>query len=117
MLADTASARDFSSPTSETPGVYRRAEGHHGRVPTISRFFGISIAMFFDDHGHPHFHARHAEGQAKVRIDELEVIESTLGRRQLRFVLAWAELHQEELSENWRRSRAGETLLEIEPLR
>jgi hypothetical protein len=38
-------------------------------------------------------------------------------RRQLRFVLAWAELHQEELSENWRRARAGETLMEIEPLR
>ncbi|MDQ3934427.1 MAG: DUF4160 domain-containing protein [Actinomycetota bacterium] len=55
-------------------------------MPTISRFFGIVIAMFFDDHGPPHFHARHADGLAKVRIDNLEVIESTLGRRQLRFV-------------------------------
>lgn len=73
--------------------------------------------MFFDDHGYPHFHARHAEGEAKVRIDDLEVIDSTLARRQLRLVLAWAELHQEELAENWRRARAGETLNEIEPLR
>jgi len=40
---------------------------------------------------------RHAEGSAKVRIDTLEVIASNLGRRQLRFVLAWAELHQAEL--------------------
>jgi hypothetical protein len=86
-------------------------------VPTICRFFGISIAMFFDDHGPPHFHARHAEGSAKVRIDTLEVIESNLGRRQLRFVLAWAELHQDELSENWKLARAGETLRPIEPLR
>lgn len=85
-------------------------------MPTISRFFGITIAMFFDDHGFPHFHARHAEGEAKVRIDNLEVIDSDLGRRQLRFVLAWAELHQEELEENWRRARSGETLQEIEPL-
>jgi hypothetical protein len=52
-----------------------------------------------------------------VRIDTLEVIESNLGRRQLRFVLAWAELHQDELSENWKRARAGETLQPIEPLR
>ena len=87
-----------------------------GAVPTISRFFGITIAMFFDDHGFPHFHARHAEGEAKIRIDNLEVIDSSLGRRQLRFVLAWAELHREELEENWRRARAGETLKEIEPL-
>lgn len=86
-------------------------------MPTVSRFFGVSIAMFFDDHGPPHFHARHADGGAKVRIDTLEVIESTLGRRQLRFVLAWAELHQDELHENWRRARAGETLQPIEPLR
>ncbi len=86
-------------------------------MPAISRFFGIVIAMYFDDHGPPHFHARHADGTAKVRIDTLEVIESTLGRRQLRFVLAWAELHQDELSENWHRARAGDTLQDIEPLR
>ena len=60
---------------------------------------------------------RAADGEAKVQIDTLEVIDSTLGRRQLRFVLAWAELHQGELTDNWRRARAGETLLEIEPLR
>jgi hypothetical protein len=61
-------------------------------VPAISRFLGIVIAMFFDDHGPPHFHARHADGSAKIRIDTLEPIETTLGRRQLRLVLAWAEL-------------------------
>jgi hypothetical protein len=86
-------------------------------VPTISRFFGIVIAMYFDDHGPPHFHARHGEGAAKVRIDTLEVIESTLGRRQLRFVLAWAELHQDELRDNWSSARRGERLRSIDPLR
>jgi hypothetical protein len=86
-------------------------------VPTISRFHGITIAMYFDDHGPPHFHARHADGGAKVRIDTLETVDSTLGRRQLRLVLAWAELHQDELRENWRLARAGEKLNEIEPLR
>jgi Domain of unknown function (DUF4160) len=50
-------------------------------------------------------------------IDTLEVIESGLGRRQLRLVLAWAELHQGELIENWRRARAGERLQPIAPLR
>ena len=52
--------------------------------------------MYFDDHDPPHFHARHAE-EAKIRIDTLEVLDSTLGRRQLRLVLAWAELRQSEL--------------------
>jgi hypothetical protein len=57
-------------------------------MPTISRFFGIAIVMFFDDHGFPDFHAHHAEGEAKIRIDNLEIMDSNLGRRQLRFVLA-----------------------------
>jgi hypothetical protein len=73
--------------------------------------------MFFSDHGFPHFHARHAEGEAKVRIDTLEVMDTSLDRRQLRLVLAWAELHRDELEENWHRARSGERLLEIEPLR
>lgn len=68
--------------------------------------------MYFDDHDPPHFHALHADGEAKVRIDSLELIESTLARRQVRFV----ELHQEELAENWRRARTGERLQPIEPL-
>ena len=97
--------------------VVDRAVRHDGNMPTISRFLGIVITMYFDDHGPPHFHARHPEGAAKIRIDTLEPIDTTLGRRQLRFVLAWAELHQAELMQNWRRARAGETLTEIEPLR
>ena len=86
------------------------------RVPTISRFFGISIWMYHDDHGGPHFHARHADGEAKIRIDEIEVIDSKLPRRQLRLVLAWAELHQKELLENWQRAQGHETLNENDPL-
>jgi Domain of unknown function (DUF4160) len=96
--------------------AYRPPARHDACAPTISRFSGISIAIF-DDHGPPHFHARHAEGSVKVRIDTLELIDSSLGRRQLRFVLAWAEPHQEELMDNRKRARAGETLRPIEPLR
>jgi hypothetical protein len=91
--------------------------GPYDGVPTVSSFFGIAIRMFFEDHGFPHFHAQHSDGKAKVRIDTLEVIESNLGRRQLRFVLAWAELHQDELAENWLRAKDHATLRQIEPLR
>jgi hypothetical protein len=83
----------------------------------LSRFFGITITMYFDDHDPPHFHARHTAGEAKVEIESLEVMDSTLQRRHLRFVLAWAELHQDALLANWQRARAGETLQDIEPLR
>jgi len=51
------------------------------------------------------------------RLRPFEAIDTTLIRRHLRFALAWAELHQAERLENWRRARAGETLQAIDPLR
>jgi len=45
------------------------------------------------------------------------MIDSTLPVRQEPFVLAWAQLHQQELEHDWILTRAGETLQEIEPLR
>ncbi len=56
-------------------------------MPTVGTFMGMPITMYFDDHAPPHFHARAAERNAKVRIDVLEVIESDLRRRELRLVL------------------------------
>lgn len=30
-------------------------------MPEISRFFGIVIAMYYNEHNPPHFHARYGE--------------------------------------------------------
>jgi hypothetical protein len=86
-------------------------------VPSISRFHGIAISMYFDDHSPPHFHARAAGNQARIRIDNLEVLTNELPRKQLGLVRTWAAIHQVELEDNWRRARNDETLIQIEPLR
>lgn len=86
-------------------------------MPTISRFFGLTITMYFDDHPPPHFHVRSAGHGAKIRIDTLEVLAGDLPRRELRLALAWAEMRSAELEENWRLAREGAKLKEIEPLR
>jgi hypothetical protein len=86
-------------------------------VPSISRFHGIVIEMYFNDHVPPHFHARAAGRLARVRIDSFEVLTSDLPRKQLALVRTWASIHQAELEENWRRARNDETLIQIEPLR
>lgn len=56
-------------------GVADRAARHDWRVPTISRFFGIVITMYFDDHGIPHFHAEHGTGSAHGDLKTLAWIE------------------------------------------
>jgi len=85
-------------------------------MPTVSRFFGIAITMFYDDHNPPHFHGKYAEHRAKITIDTLEITEGNLPRRALAIVLEWAVLHREELRDNWERARAGLQPNKIEPL-
>jgi hypothetical protein len=86
------------------------------RMPEISRFFGISIRMYFDDHAPPHFHAIYAGAEIKVGIDPLAVLRGRFPRRALGMVLEWAAEHQPELLDNWRRLHNDEAPLPIAPL-
>jgi hypothetical protein len=58
-------------------------------------------------HRLPHFHAYYGEYVATFAISPPALLEGTLPRRQMRLVLAWAELYQAELEENWRRVWEG----------
>jgi hypothetical protein len=85
-------------------------------MPTISRFYGIAIRMYFDDHPRPHFHAYSAGEDASISIDTLEILEGGLSRRGLALVLEWASEHRGELRDNWARCEAHQQLREIDPL-
>jgi hypothetical protein len=63
-------------------------------MPRISFFYGIVIAMYYEDHGRPHFHAHYAEHDASVAIDTLEILGGSLPRRALALVREWAAHHR-----------------------
>ena len=86
-------------------------------MPEISRFFGIIIRMYFDDHQPPHFHAVYSGMEAEVGIDPIEIREGDMPHRAISMVLEWAALHQRELMDNWRRLRTSRTAEKIAPLR
>jgi hypothetical protein len=85
-------------------------------MPEISRFFGIVIQMYTEEHPPPHFHARYSGGAIHVGINPIRVLEGQLERRAISLVLEWAALHQLELMENWDRMRRDEAPQPIEPL-
>lgn len=85
-------------------------------MPTLSRFYGIVIAMYWRDHNPPHFHAIYGDAEALIVIDDLSVYAGSLPTRALRLVREWAELHDEELRDRWQRARAREPLDQIAPL-
>jgi hypothetical protein len=96
--------------------VEEAPEGYRCSVPKISTFYGIVVAMYFDEQGVPHFHARYAGDQASIAIATLEVLAGSLPDRALRLVLDWASLHHDELEENWTRARNELPLEPIPPL-
>jgi hypothetical protein len=85
-------------------------------MPRISEFYGVVIAMFYDDHGPPHFHAYYGEHMALIGIGPVRVVRGWLPRRAQSLIFEWAAIHQEELVRNWERARAKELLVKIEPL-
>ena len=85
-------------------------------MPRISSFYGITVAMYYREHGIPHFHAFYGEFQASISILSLEFIAGSLPPRVFRLVVRWAELHKEELLENWDRAQRKEVLETIAPL-
>lgn len=85
-------------------------------MPLISLFLGIRITMYYADHNPPHFHAEYANHRALFDIENCCVISGSLPNRQLRFVLAWAELHKDELMQNWELAANNQPLQPIDPL-
>ncbi len=85
-------------------------------MPVISRFYGITIMMFFQDHHPPHFHAKY-EGQIAVfGIKGCKLIAGKMPLRAVRLVKQWAKVHEMDLMEDWKIAQKDGKLKTIEPL-
>jgi hypothetical protein len=89
-------------------------------MPTISRFRGITITMYFDESlhsGRSHFHALYGGCQASFDVLDLTRLAGKLPPRIERLVRDWASEHQPELIENWERGRRHQPPRRIDPLK
>jgi hypothetical protein len=85
-------------------------------MPRISAFYGIVIAMYYNDHAPPHFHAIYSGDEAQIAIETLQPIRGSLPTTALRLIRDWGELHRVELEQNWIKARDQVPLDMIEPL-
>jgi hypothetical protein len=87
-------------------------------MPEVSRFLGIIITMYYEvgTHQKPHFHARYGEYRASFTIDPPAVLAGAMPRRQQHLILAWTELHRDELLANWDRVAQDDPLKRIKGL-
>ena len=85
-------------------------------MPEISVFYGIRVMMFFDDHNPPHFHAEYGDHKVLVDIVKGRVFKGAFPSRQLKLILAWSEIHKDELLENWKLAKSDRPVKKIAPL-
>ena len=87
-------------------------------MPTISLFYGIVIRMYQgrNEHNPPHFHAYYNDYKCIVNIINCEMTEGNMPAKQLKLILAWAEINKENLMSNWKLAMNGEELFKINPL-
>ena len=84
-------------------------------MPELSRFLGIVIAMYYNDHGPAHFHAIYGNFEITIEI-ETGRVHGAFPPRALSHVQEWRDLHKIELFQNWELARKRETLNKIAPL-
>lgn len=89
-------------------------------MPVISMFFGIIVSLYFQDnrrHHRPHIHVTFQDDEAVIAIPEGDLLEGSLPPGKMKLVLAWMEIHRDELLADWRLAAEGQLPFKIEPLR
>lgn len=85
-------------------------------MPIISRFFGIIIRMYYNEHNPPHFHAEY-QGQNALFDFNGNIIKGSLNSRTAtKLVREWIDLHVVELEKDWQLAQEGKDIIKIEPL-
>ena len=85
-------------------------------MPEISRFLGIVIRMYFQDHNPPHFHVSYESFEASIDIENLKIIRGNIPPRIYGIVVEWASLHKKELIKNWKNAKNLKEIKSIKPL-
>ena len=85
-------------------------------MPELSRFYGITIKMYYNDHNPPHFHAEYGSFRMVVDVNTLGVIGGRLPPRATGLVMEWAAQHQQDLRDAWQQARNMQPLDRIHPL-
>jgi hypothetical protein len=85
-------------------------------MPEISRFFGIIVRMYYDDHPPPHIHAEYQGNKAKIDFAGNVLLGDLRSNIALRLVREWIDLHDAELQRDWELARDGKPLEKVAPL-
>ena len=85
----------------------------------LSMFYGIIVRMYKElggKHNMPHIHAEYAGEEVVMSLDG-EIIEGSIPKNKLKLLVAWMEIHKDDLEANWKILQEGEQFYKIDPLK
>lgn len=88
-------------------------------MPVLSTFYGIIVRMYKENsnrHNMPHIHAEYSGDEVVVSLDGT-VMEGRIPASRMKLLVAWIEIHREDLEANWKLLSNGEQFFRIDPLR
>ena len=87
-------------------------------MPELSRFYGLVIKMLYFDivqHNKPHVHVYYGDFSATIGVDG-ELLAGSLPAKQLKIVVGWLALNEDEVYKAWNQAVKGEKFIKIKPL-
>ncbi len=85
-------------------------------MPEISRFYGIRITIYFDDHPPSHFHAEYGEHEAVFSIKNGDMINGNLPKTAKKLVSKWYVLQKDNIFKAWEQIQNDEVFDKVPPL-
>lgn len=72
-------------------------------MPTIARFYGLIVKMYFrkSEHNPPHIHVLYGEYLGVIEIETLKMVEGDLPTKALSLAIEWASKNKAELLKIW----------------
>lgn len=89
-------------------------------MPSLSSFYGIIIYMYYIDnkqHNLPHIHAEYQDSEVIIQIPNGEILAGSIHPSKMKLLLAWIEIHKEELMADWKLAVLGDIPYKIDPLK
>jgi len=89
-------------------------------MPVISSFYGLIIYMYYLDnkqHSYPHIHVKYQQFEAIFKIPDGDLLDGNLPAGKIKLILAWIEIHKDELMADWELASSGQRVFTIDPLK
>ncbi len=88
-------------------------------MPVISMFYGLIVSMYYLDnkqHHVPHIHVKCGD-EAVYQISDGKLLAGSIPSNKTKILLAWIEIHKEDLMANWSLASQGMKIFNIETLK